>query len=69
MTLSSDAHQGDDIHQQFQSTMNKAKYMIPFYVLVPLLFWLVFHYGASWNAYLQAHFISAVPCSSRNPHG
>jgi hypothetical protein len=39
---------------QFEKAINKAKYYLPFYVVVPLAFWLVFHLSGvdmDWRAF------------------
>jgi hypothetical protein len=40
--------------EQFEKAMNKAKYFLPIYILVPFAFWIAFHYSGivmDWRAF------------------
>jgi ABC-type siderophore export system fused ATPase/permease subunit len=41
-------------NEKLEKAMNKTKYFIPLYILVPIAFWMVFHYSGivmNWQAF------------------
>ncbi|MEC0093689.1 YhfC family glutamic-type intramembrane protease [Paenibacillus macquariensis] len=48
------ADNSNESQQQYEQVMNRAKYFLPLYLLVPVMFWLVFHYSGTameWKAF------------------
>jgi hypothetical protein len=48
------ADNNNESQQQYEQVMNRAKYFLPLYLLVPVMFWLVFHYSGTameWKAF------------------
>lgn len=44
----------NETQKQYEMVMNKAKYFLPLYIIVPVMFWLVFHYSGTameWKAF------------------
>jgi hypothetical protein len=54
MTTATAVNESLTTQEQFEKAVNKAKYYLPFYILVPLAFWLVFQLSGiemNWQAF------------------